>query len=200
LITTEYGAEYGRADAPMSKNPPVGGWPRSSPAALISLLFVAAAAAGDYDDWKYDGRLHRLVATADRVVIRDGGLDCCCPVDGQKVLLEIRGTNAVQEFARLFVVLTNQVYNQGAAYCGYPGLDWYRGTNRIALTAFHSNLGLIWTGFPAVARLSDESLRWATDWLLKHNIRGPDREVQPVPPATDQQDSKPMAKPQPDPR
>ena len=47
---------------------------------------------------KYNAVLHTAIAEANRVVIRDGGMDCCGPVDGQDVLYEITDIGQVREF------------------------------------------------------------------------------------------------------
>ncbi len=146
---------------------------------VIAGVLVASTLAGEFDPWKYDGTFHKIISKADRIVIRDGGLDCCGPVDRQKGLAEIRDTKEVQDFSRHIAFVTNQVYNLGAAYCGYPGIDWYQGSNRLALTAFHTHIGLKWKGFRGVAEMTKESRVWLTRWLLNRNIRGPHNEVEP---------------------
>ena len=123
--------------------------------------------------WRYDGNFSQLVENADRIVVRDGGLDCCGPVDSQKVLAVIEGTAAVKAFTSHIVIETNQTDFLAAAYCGYPGIDWYKRKKRIALTAVEGGGGvhaLRWKGFPRPAFLTKESREWLTRWLLSHGI------------------------------
>lgn len=144
---------------------------------LFVLLSARVAVAGEFDDWKYDGKLHRLVATADRVVIRQGGYNCCRPVDRQTILLTITDQQRIAEISEIIQFEPNQTWNV-CMCCGYPGLDWYRGKERIALTALHHGRAIRWKDFPGDARLTAASSQLLVEWLARHGIRGPKEEVE----------------------
>jgi hypothetical protein len=119
--------------------------------------------------WTYTGSFHKVVSGADRIVIRNGGYDCHGPVDDDEVLLTI--TNAVQlaDFTRMIRFETNQTVD-ACMCCGYPGVDWFQGTNRLALTGVQHGTGLRWKGFPGDAAFTQESSLALAKWLLKHGI------------------------------
>ena len=146
-------------------------------APLLLLLFIAALGAGCRtaarfpDDWNYDGSFHRRIAQADRIVIRDGGFNCCHSVKGQKALLEITDPEAVGDFNRHLEFKAHQPWNC-CMCCGYPGIDWYRGRKRIALTSVQHGRAMRWDGFPGDAALTEPSSAWLVDWFLMHGIAG----------------------------
>ena len=129
------------------------------------------------DNWSYDGAFHRLVNGADRIVIRDGGYDCCIPTDGQKSLVVIRGEQAVREFNENLEF----VEQQSPSYCfccGYPGIDWYKGERRLALTSVQHGTAIRWKGFPGDVALTKQSSKWLVQWLLDHGVSGQDKEFE----------------------
>ena len=48
-------------------------------------------------EWRYTGQLHSIIATADRIVVRDGGFDCCGPVDKEDILFEVTDLAEIRE-------------------------------------------------------------------------------------------------------
>ena len=81
-------------------------------------------------------KFKELTGTADRIVIREGGFDCCGKVgttekDG-KWLLVITNAAEIAEFNALFEFTEDC---GECMCCGYPGIDWYRKGKRITLTA-----------------------------------------------------------------
>lgn len=128
-------------------------------------------------DWSYDGTFGRLVNEADRIVVRDGGYDCCIPTDGQESLVVIQGMKAVREFNKHLEFIEKQ--EPGFCFCcGYPGIDWYKGDRRLALTSVMHGTAIRWRGFPGDVALTEESRRWLVLWLLDHGIAGQDGEYE----------------------
>ena len=56
----------------------------------------------------------------------------------------------------------------GCACCDYPRIDWYRETNRIAITALQHGTSLRWKNFDGDAALTKKSRRWFRKWLNKN--------------------------------
>lgn len=117
--------------------------------------------------WTYDGELHRAIATADRIVVRSGGFDCCESVDGNLVLFELTSSADLQE-VREHLQFESTQGGSDCLCCGHPGIDWYRGEYRLALTAVQHGRALRWRGFPSDAVLTDKSSKWLEDWLSRH--------------------------------
>ena len=93
-------------------------------------------------------KFKELTGTADRIVIREGGFDCCGKVgttekDG-KWLLVITNAAEIAEFNALFEFTEDC---GECMCCGYPGIDWYRKGKRITLTAMQHGHSLRWKGF-----------------------------------------------------
>lgn len=67
----------------------------------------------------YDGQLHRVIKDADKIVVRDGGFNCCHPnVDKQEILLEI---TEPKEIRRLFngLQFKRKQHSIGCLCCGW---------------------------------------------------------------------------------
>lgn len=144
---------------------------------LFVMLCAGGCVAAEFEDWNYDGDFHRLIAQADRIAIRNGGYDCCGPVDGQTILVTIANQ---QEIAMLNAMIQFEKHQtrKRCMCCGYPGIDWYRGKNRIALTALHHGQTIRWKHFPGDAQLTPVSSQMLVDWLARHGIRRPKEEVE----------------------
>ena len=56
------------------------------------------------------------------------------------------------------------------ACSGYPGMDWYRGKQRIALTSIQHGRAVRWEGFQGDAQLTQESGAWLVRWLVQHEV------------------------------
>jgi len=65
--------------------------------------------------------------------------------------------------------------------CGSPGIDWYKGGKRIALTSVQHGHAIRWRGFSTMrilgfrvgygdGPLTDESQVWLKDWFKSHGI------------------------------
>ena len=119
--------------------------------------------------WTCGDEFHQAVAGADRIVVRDGGFDCCDPVDGDKVLFEVTEPQEIREVQEHLRFERRQL-GRRCNCCGYPGVDWYRGGERIALTAVQHGHSLRWKRFPADARLTKESMEWLGKWFARHAL------------------------------
>lgn len=121
-------------------------------------------------------KFKELTGTADRIVIREGGFDCCRKIgttekDG-KWLLVITNATEIAEFNVLFDFKAEECGE--CMCCGYPGIDWYRKGKRIALTSMHHGFALRWKGFKANGgrhgdcHYTDESKVKLADWFRAH--------------------------------
>ncbi len=119
--------------------------------------------------WTYTGSFHRVVSAADRIVIRNGGYDCHGPVEDDEVLLTITNAALVADFTRMIQFETNQTVD-ACMCCGYPGVDWFKATNRLALTGMQHGIGLRWEGFPGDASFTEQSSHALAKWMLKQGI------------------------------
>lgn len=85
-----------------------------------------------------------VVKHADRIVVRDGGFGCCCDVDKAAIYCIVTNSAEIASFNRMFRFSGK---GEGCKCCGDFGVDWWQGTNRIALTAVHHGETLQWNGF-----------------------------------------------------
>lgn len=120
--------------------------------------------------WTNTGAFARLIATADRVVIRRGGFSCCGSVDGQERLVVLTNAQAISEFNSTITLVKTQEVGFSCMCCGFPGVDWYKGTNRIALTSIQHGEALRWKDFPCDVSFTPESSHALAIWLLDHGI------------------------------
>ncbi len=144
------------------------------------LVFVISTLAGcqhTHDNRQCDEEFHEVIRHADRLVVRHGGYNCCGPVDQQPILLTIINQDEVAEFNRIIEFESEQTWS-GCMCCGFPGIDWFRGDTRLALTALQHGRAIRWKGFPGDAELTSRSSHAIVKWLTAHGIAGPEEEVQ----------------------
>ena len=121
-------------------------------------------------------KFKELTGTADRIVIREGGFDCCRKIgttekDG-KWLLVITNATEIAEFNALFDFKAEDCGE--CMCCGCPGIDWYRKGKRIALTAVQHGHSLRWKGFKSGSDkfgdcyYTNESKTKLADWFRAH--------------------------------
>jgi hypothetical protein len=127
------------------------------------------------DKWKYDGAFNDLIDAADKIVIRNGGYNCCGPVDDDRIIFTITNREEIVRFNAMIQFKTNQTIN-ACMCCGFPGIDWYRGKYRLALTALQHGGALRWKDFPGDAVLTKQSSHQLSQWLLDHNTPDPHKE------------------------
>ena len=119
-------------------------------------------------------KFKQLISQADRIVIRAGGFDCCenTKIDEQKIILEIKELDKVQEFSKNINLKTDE---EGGLCdcCGFPGVDWYKGDKRIVLTSIKHGHAIRWKGFEEDISFTVESENWVKAWLkgLKNKIK-----------------------------
>lgn len=124
---------------------------------------------------------YERIRDADRIVVRDGGYNCCHSVKNDPVLFTITNSNEIKMvFDHIqFIPFTNEL--AGACMCcGYPGIDWYKGPKRIALTSLQHGHSIRWKEFGTSyfgpfrfcgdIPLKLESAIWMLDWLKGHGV------------------------------
>jgi tetratricopeptide (TPR) repeat protein len=136
---------------------------------IILTLAIAWVATGQGAIFAF----RKSVATADRIVVRDGGFDCCGPVDDDVILFE------VTEPSEIKAVLMNVKFTGCSSpcnCCGFPGIDWYVGKKRLALTAVQHGNAIRWKGCPADINLTEGSKQWLVEWMVRHGVQKTDIE------------------------
>ncbi len=110
------------------------------------------------------------IASADKVVIRKGGYDCCKKsVDGDIVLLTITNAADIAAFNEMFQLDDDS--NSDCFCCGFPGIDWWRDGERIALTGIQHCQAIRWRGFSMGDRhLTGKAASELSDWLSRRSI------------------------------
>ena len=132
--------------------------------------------------WTNAAEFHATIKNADRIVVREGGFDCCRSareLDTLKVIADVRDRHEIRDVYEHVVFDTSQDQLDACMCCGDLGIDWYRRGRRIALTAFHERGALRWKHFrcgyrfpgwsmAADAPLTGESTEWVKRWLVRH--------------------------------
>lgn len=119
--------------------------------------------------------LAMAIKEADRIVIRNGGHDCCGnDVDSQEIFVEITDAQVIEEFSQNFN-FKRQYPSMGTTVsacscCGYPGIDFYRDGKRIALTSIQHGTAVRWAGFDGDVNLSLKSAQWLASFLDSHKV------------------------------
>jgi len=121
------------------------------------------------NEWTYIGEFHRRIQDADRIVVRDGGFDCCQRVENHEILFELEDRREIKEILENLHFEKTQT-TRSCRCCGYPGIDWYRGDIRLALTAVQHGSAIRWKEFPGDARLTKASEKWLKQWLIRRHI------------------------------
>mgnify|MGYP000859777626 CR=1 FL=1 len=130
----------------------------------------------------YDRPFLPAIATADRIVVRADGFDCCGKIGESNVLFQVTDAGEVAT-VRAHIAFqsrtTTNAFLETCMCCGGPGIDWYNGNERIALTAMQHGHSIRWRGF-STARilgirfgygdgpLTEQSQQWIRDWLKSH--------------------------------
>ena len=112
----------------------------------------------------------KTITGADRIVIRDGGFDCCVSIKGidkERVFVEI--TNAVEIVAFTSMIrFEDGPMDPPCMCCGYPGIDWWKGGKRVALTALQHGKALRWRAFSGDCPFTKESSQALARWFKEH--------------------------------
>lgn len=124
---------------------------------------------------------HDRIRNADRIVVRDGGFDCCGSVKNDPVLFAVSDAGEIgMVFDHIkFIPLTNELAGS-CLCCGYPGIDWYKGKKRLALTSVQHGHSIRWKDFGTSyygpirvygdIPLTTESAIWVLDWMRGHGV------------------------------
>lgn len=114
----------------------------------------------------------KLIAGATRIVVRDGG-DICCDTPAetlrQPLYFEIKDPEEIKKVAAN-IKFENGTYPNDCACCGHPGVDWYIGNQRVAITAVKHGMGLMRRS--VIANFTPESKAWMRKWLVGKGLAG----------------------------
>lgn len=133
---------------------------------MFLLIVLALAVAWEVSGQRAIFAFRMAIARADRIVVRDGGFDCCGPVDEGAILFEVADAPEIKAvLADLEFVGRESPCN----CCGFPGIDWYRGDERIALTAAQHGEAIRWGG--GDLRLSEQSRERLKHWLVNRGVK-----------------------------
>ena len=134
--------------------------------ALVLAIYIAFGLGGPFANMRFA----EMSEKADRIVIRNGGYNCCRKnVDDQEILYVITNASEIAEFNSLFKFRSGGSGNF-CMCCGYPGIDWWCGDKKLALTALKHKHGLWWEGIGGVAPLTIESAIKVREWFTRHGI------------------------------
>ena len=115
-------------------------------------------------------RFFDAIAGADRIVIRDGGFDCCTKdVDRQRILATVDDPAEVKAFAAMVRFTGEHGFGQ-CLCCGFPGIDWWKGDRKLALTSVQHGEGLRWSGFSDDYRFTPESAAALAAWFRSRGL------------------------------
>lgn len=154
-------------------------------AVVVGLKWEGCLRAVTYHkDIRYDKPFGPAIAASDRIVVRDGGFDCCGPVDETNILFVVtqpEEITAVAEHIQFESRTTTNSLWESCMCCGGPGIDWYRGKKRIVFTAMQHGHAIRWRGFSTMrilgfragygdGPLTKESQVWLKAWFSSHGI------------------------------
>lgn len=135
----------------------------------------------------YDKQLHNAIKGANKVVIRNGGFDCCGRIDDDPIYFTIENPIEINRLNSNLVFkkhTTSNSHLESCMCCGSPGIDWYKDKTLLAMTAVQHGQGIRWKGFSTRrvlgvrvsygdAPLTEESSRWLTEWLTEKEVYKP---------------------------
>ena len=113
----------------------------------------------------FDAGFKADVKDADRVVIRDGGGLCHSKPDKEPSLYEITNRAEIAAFNEMFKFSRREM---PCKCCGYPGIDWWRDGQRIAVAGIHHHRKLRISGRSGDLNFTAESGRRIQEWLETH--------------------------------
>ncbi|MBC8468155.1 MAG: hypothetical protein H8D56_01685 [Planctomycetes bacterium] len=111
----------------------------------------------------------RAIADTDRIVIRNGGFDCCGEIDSQPIILEITDSRTIAAF-NVNIRFRRSVSKTSCMCCGYPGIDWYCKGRRVALTSIQHGEAIRWRGFESDEPLTRRSANWLRSFLSENEV------------------------------
>jgi len=134
---------------------------------ILNLIVNIANAGFNDDDWRYFGQFHKKIRKVNKIIVRDSGFNCCTKTEVTNILFCVTNRQEIAEIYNNISFLKWQK-SGNCMCCGYPRIDWYRGTNRIAITALQHGTSLRWKNFDGDAALTKKSRRWFREWLNKN--------------------------------
>jgi len=150
------------------------------PACATLMLCLACATTCLADDpekqWTYDGRFHKVIADADRIVVREpfkikiGEVENEDIVEDGDTLFEVTKPSEVKEVYEQLQFQSPQKALDSCLCDGYPWIEWYKGKERRAFASVQHGLALRWDGFPGDARFTKKSSDWIANWLARHEV------------------------------
>ena len=120
----------------------------------------------------------KRVAQADKIVIRDGTVKWDLPTDKDPVLHTITDPKEIAAFNKMFVFVEKTKKSdwqpsdigQSCGCEGGPGIDWWKGGEKLAQTALHHGKSLWWDGFTWDFFLTPSSKDEVAKWFSAHSI------------------------------
>jgi hypothetical protein len=110
---------------------------------------------------------------ADKMIVRDGGRDCCASVNKDPVLFEVNDSKEIKEFI-INMNIRNYQDSSFCECCGWPGIDFYKDGKRIAITSIKHGFLISWKNLPSDANLTKGTQKWLKKWLMKHGVKEKD--------------------------
>ena len=120
----------------------------------------------------------KRIAQADKIVIRDGTVKWDKPTDKDPVLRTITDPKEITAFNKMFVFVEKAKKSdwresdvgQPCRCEGGPGIDWWKGGEKLAQTALHHGMSLWWDGFTWDFFLTPSSKVEVAKWFASHSI------------------------------
>ena len=136
---------------------------------IVLNVTVADLVETDITDFK------KRITQADKIVIRDGGVNWDLPTDKDPVLCTIVDPKEIAAFNKMFAFVEKADWQpsdigQQCRCQGGPGIDWWKGEEKLAQTALHHGKSLWWDGFTWDFVLTKKSLKAIADRLSSHSI------------------------------
>jgi hypothetical protein len=151
---------------------------------LLPLILLASCSCrhqGSVPRWEYQGQLHDAVAQCTAIVVRDDGFRSPRPTDEQGVLFTVDSPAEIRQLVEHIQFQPRQE-TRSCVCVGYPGMDWYRGQERVAETSVQHGRAIRWRDhFPTDAQLTEESAAWLREWLMRHGIPEKAIDFRPAP-------------------
>lgn len=115
----------------------------------------------------------KTVSEADRIVVRDGGFDCCVSeeaIDRQPTLAVLTNAADVAAFTAMIRFEDGPAGGWQCMCCGHPGIDWWKGAERLALTSVQHGQALRWRTFSDDYPFTAESAAALARWFEERGI------------------------------
>lgn len=120
----------------------------------------------------------KRVAQADKIVIRDGTVKWDRPTDKDPVLRTITDPKEIAAFNKMFVFVEKAKKEdwepsdtgQPCRCEGGPGIDWWKGGEKLAQTALHHGKSIWWDGFTWDFFLTPSSKDEVAKWFSANSI------------------------------